>query len=372
MTNTLSAAMGMSQHELQQKPLIEGDSQTSIALRGWVENSLLPSENYQRRYFPPINALNQAKPGWHQTAEGFNRGIELIEIIFQDGANGASYQRIDGGDTVWSADSAVAAWGHYGLPVATQRVAPNKQVSWAGSGRLDPRKLQQALGQAFDSPSSFQDSLQKAPSKTLAEASLLSDGEAGPDGQASSLMEKMLQEAGVDSAADKPTELMVRVQNASRISQQAGLKEQRRLELMRDCAKLPSWGQPLPLEFKDRITTGVSKEGFPVAKAASASLDDKMLCDVWRSWVISEQADLIAEEQREACSAKDDWQWIERTRQTAWRSQWESPAGKAAFGKLAQGRIETRYRMLKTLREGTNRSQMEKKSSPVNPLTIAP
>ena len=97
-----------------------------------------------------------------------------------------------------------------------------------------------------------------------------------------------------------------------------------------------------------------------------------MLCDVWRSWVISEQADLIAEEQREACSAKDDWQWIERTRQTAWRSQWESPAGKAAFGKLAQGRIETRYRMLKTLREGTNRSQMEKKSSPVNPLTIAP
>ena len=211
-------------------------------------------------------------------ARGFNRGIELIEIIFQDGANGASYQRIDGGDTVWSADSAVAAWGHYGLPVATQRVAPNKQVSWAGSGRLDPRKLQQALGQAFDSPSSFQDSLQKAPSKTLAEASLLSDGEAGPDGQASSLMEKMLQEAGVDSAADKPTELMVRVQNASRISQQAGLKEQRRLELMRDCAKLPSWGQPLPLEFKDRITTGVSKEGFPVAKAASASLDSLPTC----------------------------------------------------------------------------------------------
>ena len=363
---TLTLATGAQPEELLSKPLIGGEAPAAKAINTWIEDQIAPNERYKKRYFPAINALNIIYPDWHKESSSLKKGLEMIDILFQDGANKAGYQRIDGGAAVWGADSAVAAWGYYSLPLLGQRTEPNKQVSWAGSARLDTSLLGEAIRNALLAPGpTFRESLSSRPSVTLSQGSTVPDGAVIPGASSGTVLKELLSEAGTES---DDLEVLVRIQNADRLSRVASLSDSDRLALLRDSARLPHWGEPVEGDLASKVRVGHSKEGVPVAEPVGRDAHSAMLCDVWLSWVCSEQADAIAEAQRNREHRTDNWAWIDRTHQTASRSRWHSSAGKGLFGVYARGKIETRYRMIATLGAGTHRDDMRKK--PANPADL--
>lgn len=347
----LSEASGIEAGELLRMPQVDESQGYGPQLKDWLK-SISKSESARARYFPAVNMLNQAEPNWYKDRQSFKRGLEIADILFQDGAAATRYQNTGSGPLVWTSDSSATAWGYYGLSLSDNKIEPNSQVSWAGSRRLNPKELSLDIRNAVNSPDpTFLEALRQAPSKTLAQSASFPDGKVSPE-----------------MVSGQDTEWAVRMQNAERLADAAKLNDEDKELLLEAASLLPQWGERpsdspgAAGQLIRSLKVGKSPDGYPVVEAPGDDDLAGLLADSWRAWVTSEQADRIAEEQRKASGAQDDWAWVERTRQIAFRSRWDTKQGRRLFGRKAQGQIETRYRMLHTLYTGTHRDKMVKKA----------